>query len=77
MDKTLTEKFLVAIGYLLAIFYPIIGIIIGAVLYFLKKDDPFYQKHGKYMIIVGVVVIIIEIILALLGFLSFSMIGSV
>ncbi|MBQ2961835.1 DUF4870 domain-containing protein [Methanobrevibacter sp.] len=77
MDKTFTEKFFVGIGYLLAVFYPIVGIIIGAALYFLKKDDPFYQKHGKYMIIVGIVVVIIEVILALMGYLDFSMIGSV
>ena len=71
------EKFFILIGYLIAIFYPIFGIIIGAALYFIKKDDPFYQKHGKYMIIVGVAVLIIEIILAALGVISYSMIGSV
>ena len=70
MDKTLTEKFLVAIGYLLAIFYPIIGIIIGAVLYFLKKDDPFYQKHAKYIIIVAIVIWVIGALLVAMGMLG-------
>lgn len=51
-----TDKIIVIIGYLLAIFIPILGLIAGAVLYFVKKDDPFYQKHAKYIIIVSIVV---------------------
>lgn len=50
------DKIIVIIGYLLAIFIPILGLIAGIVLYFVKKEDPFYQKHAKYIIIVSIVV---------------------
>ena len=51
-----TDKIIVIVGYLLAVFIPILGIIAGAILYFVKKEDPFYQKHAKYIIIVAIVV---------------------
>ena len=57
------DKIIVIIGYLLAIFIPILGLIAGIVLYFVKKEDPFYQKHAKYIMIVAVVVWILGIIL--------------
>ena len=51
-----TDKIIAIIGYLLAIFIPILGIIAGATIYFVKKEDQFYQKHAKYIIIVAIVV---------------------
>ena len=57
------DKIIVIIGYLLAIFIPILGLIAGFVLYFVKKEDTFYQKHAKYIMIVAVVVWILGIIL--------------
>lgn len=51
-----TDKVIVIVGYLLAIFIPILGLIAGIVLYFVKKEDPFYQKHAKYIILVSIVV---------------------
>ena len=51
-----TDKVIVIVGYLLAIFIPILGLIAGIALYFVKKEDPFYQKHAKYIIIVSIVV---------------------
>ena len=56
------DKIIVIIGYLLAIFIPILGLIAGIVLYFVKKEDPFYQKHAKYIIIVAIVVWILSFI---------------
>ena len=50
------DKVIVIVGYLLAILIPILGLIAGVVLYFVKKEDPFYQKHAKYIIIVAIVV---------------------
>ena len=50
------DKIIVIVGYLLAIFVPILGLIAGVILYFVKKEDPFYQKHAKYIIIVAIVV---------------------
>ena len=57
------DKIIVIVGYLLAIFIPILGLIAGVILYFVKKEDPFYQKHAKYIIIVAIVVWILSYIL--------------
>ena len=69
--KTMAEtmdKIIVIVGYLLAILIPILGLIAGVILYFVKKEDPFYQKHAKYIIIVAVVV-------WALSFIAFSMLS--
>lgn len=63
-----TDKIIVIVGYLLAILIPILGLIAGVILYFVKKEDPFYQKHAKYIIIVAVVVWALSAIV--LGMLS-------
>ena len=57
-----TDKIIVIVGYLLAIFIPILGLIAGVILYFVKKEDPFYQKHAKYIIIVAIAVWILSYI---------------
>lgn len=54
----------VVIGYLLAILIPILGLIMGAALYFLKKDEvPLYAKHGKFIMILALILIIIGLLL--------------
>lgn len=68
-----SEKILAIIGYILAILLPLIGVIYGLVLYFVKGDDEYVKKHAKYIIIVGVVMIIISIILV--SVLGISMLG--
>lgn len=55
------------IGYILAILIPIIGLIYGAAIFFLKKDVPLYRKHGRYIIYLSIVVWIIGIILVITG----------
>ena len=68
-----TKDLIIAIiGYLLAILFPVIGVIYGLVLYFLLGDNPDLKKHGKYIIIVGVVILVIGIIaVAVIGTTSF------
>lgn len=62
------DKVIVIVGYLLAILIPILGLIVGVILYFVKKEDPFYQQHAKYIIILAIVVWAVSaIILGLLG----------
>ena len=57
---------LVVIGYILAIFVPIIGLIFGALLYFMKKDEvPLYAQHGKYIMIVAIILIIISLLISI------------
>lgn len=55
------------IGYILAILIPIIGLIYGAAIFFLKKDVQLYRKHGRYIIYLSIVVWIIGIILVITG----------
>ena len=57
------DKIIVIVGYLLAILIPILGLIAGIVLYFVKKEDPFYQKHAKYIMILAVVVWVLGFVL--------------
>ncbi|WP_405323520.1 DUF4870 domain-containing protein [Methanobrevibacter sp.] len=59
------DKIIVIVGYLLAILIPILGLIAGIVLYFVKKEDPFYQKHAKYIMILAVVVWVLGFVLTL------------
>lgn len=60
------ERILIIVGYILAIFFPLIGVIYGLMLYFTKGDDENVKKHGIYVIIVGVVMMIISILLAMM-----------
>ncbi len=64
------DKVIAIVGYLLAIFIPIVGLIVGVILYFVKKEDPFYQKHAKYIIIVAIAIWIIGAILIGMGLLG-------
>ena len=38
------------LGYIVALIIPIIGLVYGAALVFLKKDVELYQKHGRFII---------------------------
>ena len=53
------------IGYLIALLIPIIGLVYGAALVFLKKDVELYQKHGRFIIYFAIVVFVISTILKL------------
>lgn len=68
------ETIIAIIGYILAIVFPLVGVIYGLILYFVKGDDEYLKKHAKYIIIVGVAMMIISIILmALFGISVLSM----
>jgi uncharacterized membrane protein YvbJ len=49
------------LGYICAVLIPILGIIFA--IYLLTRDEPKAKTHGKYMIIVAVVVWLISFIL--------------
>lgn len=53
------------IGYVIALIIPIIGLVYGAALVFMKKDVEMYQKHGRFIIYFAIVVFIISTILKL------------
>lgn len=72
--KNMDSRTILAIlGYILAILFPLIGVIYGLVLYFVKGDDEYIKKHAKYIIILGVVMMIISILLVTV--LGVSIIG--
>jgi hypothetical protein len=51
------------IGYIIAILSPLLGLIYGAVLFFVKKDVPLYRKHGRFIIYFAIVVFVISTII--------------
>ena len=51
------------IGYIVALLIPIIGLVYGAALAFLKKDVELYQKHGRFIIYFSIAVFIISTII--------------
>lgn len=50
------------IGYIIAIISPIIGLLYGTALFFLKKDVPLYRKHGRFIIYFAIAVFIAGLI---------------
>ena len=65
-----TKELIIAIiGYILAIVSPLLGVIAGAIIYFTQKENPFLARHGKYIIIVAVIVWVIGIVAVMGGFL--------
>ena len=63
-----TKEILVAlVGYIIALISPLLGIIAGALIYFTQKENPFFNKHGKFIIIVAIAAWILGIILVFGG----------
>lgn len=56
-----SHKTAIIIGYILAILVPLLGIIVAV--YLLTRDSPDAKRHGRYMIIVAVVVWILSAII--------------
>lgn len=52
-----------AIGYIIAVISPLIGLVYGAILVFFKKDTPLYQKHGRFIIFFAIIVFIVSFII--------------
>lgn len=69
-----SDTILAIIGYILAILFPLIGVIYGLILYFAKGDNEYIKKHAKYIIIVGVIMMVIALILTMvMGISLFAM----
>ena len=65
-----TKELIIAIvGYIIEFLSPILGIIAGVIIYFTQKENPFLNKHGKYIIIFAILVWIIGLILMFTGIL--------
>lgn len=69
-----SDTILAVIGYILAILFPLIGVIYGLILYFAKGDNEYIKKHAKYIIIVGVIMMVIALIVTMvMGISLFAM----
>jgi hypothetical protein len=53
------------IGYIIAILSPLLGLVYGAVLFFVKNDVQLYRKHGRFIIYFAIVVFVISTILVM------------
>ncbi len=57
------NKIIAYLGYVVALLSPILGLIYGAILFFLKKEVPLYRKHGRYIIYFAIAVFIVSVII--------------
>ena len=51
------------IGYIVALLSPILGLVYGTIMFFLKKDVELYRKHGRYIIYFSIVIFVVNLIL--------------
>ena len=51
------------IGYVIALLSPLLGLIYGSVLFFIKKDVPLYRKHGRFIIYFAIAVFLVGVII--------------
>ena len=56
------NKIVAYLGYVIALLSPIIGLVYGAMLFYLKKEVPLYRKHGRYIIYFAIAVFIAGLI---------------
>lgn len=57
----LTEILICLIGYLLAIFFSVIGLVYGAILYILKKDNEMYYEHSRNIMALAIIFIVLRL----------------
>lgn len=63
MDKKMIVSI---IGYIIALLIPIVGLVYGAILFFFKKEEPTYRKHGRLIIYFSIVIFVATSIAKLL-----------
>ncbi|MBE6486714.1 MAG: hypothetical protein E7Z85_07745 [Methanosphaera stadtmanae] len=59
------------LGYFLAIFFSGLGLIYGAILFILKKDNEIFYEHSRNIMAVAIIIIILRLF-AHYGTLLFS-----
>lgn len=61
-----TKNIIIAvIGYVLDFIIPLIGFLYGLILFFTKKEEPYFNKHSKFIMILAIVLWIVNIIIRL------------
>ena len=51
------------IGYIIALISPILGLVYGTVLFFVKKDVDLYRRHGRFIIYFAIAVFIVSFLI--------------
>ena len=51
------------IGYIIALISPILGLVYGTVLFFVKKDVELYRSHGRFIIYFAIAVFIVSFLI--------------
>lgn len=60
------DLIIVVIGYFLSIFFSMIGLIYGLILYLLKKDNnEMYYEHSRNIMAVAIIFIILRLFISL------------
>lgn len=59
------DLFITLVGYFLAIFFSFIGLIYGAILYILKRNDEMYYEHSRNIMAIAVGLLIIRLFIQL------------
>lgn len=59
------DLFITLVGYFLAIFFSLIGLIYGAILYILKRNDEMYYEHSRNIMAIAVGLLIIRLFIQL------------
>ena len=65
-ELTLTNKIIVAIGYILSIMLPVVGLVYGIILLMLKNEPQLYRKHAPYIIIISIILCFIIALIEML-----------
>ncbi len=59
------NMFFVILGYMMAILLPLIGLVYGFGLFYFKRDNEYYNKHSRFIMILAIVVWAISLAFAL------------
>lgn len=65
-ELTLTNKIIVAIGYIFSIILPVVGLVYGIILLMLKNEPQIYRKHAPYIIIISIILCFIIALIEML-----------
>ena len=62
------EIIVLVLGYIIAVISPLIGLLYGAALFYLKKDNIFYNKQSRFLIVFSIFIWVVSFIITrLLG----------
>ena len=60
------NKIIAYLGYIISLIIPILGLLYGGGLFYLKKDIPLYRKHGRLTIYFAILLFIVNFIVRLM-----------